>query len=37
MSEETAKKALEFLIRCYYENLGYEVTKIDIHRKETSG
>lgn len=34
MSEETAKRMLEFLTRCYYENLGYEVVKIDFRRKE---
>jgi len=34
MSEETAKRTIEFLLHCYYENMGYELTEIDIQRKE---
>lgn len=34
MSEEAAKRAWEFLIRCYWENLGYEAVDIKVQRKE---
>ncbi|WP_312281173.1 hypothetical protein [Oscillibacter sp.] len=33
MSEEAAKRAIEFLVRCCYENAGYEVTKITVRKK----
>lgn len=34
MSEETVKKAYAFMVKCYCEKRGYEVTNIEIVKRD---